>query len=116
MTTREPEVSGLETARIVITRTLTPDDNDVHGVEATRRRGRPVTTHVLRTPMRETHRTPNPEPRWCFRERKLTTHAVVARATVEPSCYGPTLTIECDSCRQPDADLFPGRARDWDDQ
>lgn len=72
-----------------------------------------MTLHIHRTPMKEIHREPHGEERWCFYERKRTTHSYVVMATVEPSYYDPEPDIVCDSCGHADADCFPGTYRTW---
>ena len=63
--------------------------------------------------MAEVHRRPHGEPRWCFHCRTRRDHVYVVLATVEPSYYDPTPQIQCGTCGRVDADLFPGRCREW---
>lgn len=60
----------------------------------------------------ETHRESVGE-RWCFYCRKRRDFDHVVKSPVEMSYYGPTPSIRCSSCDKPDADLFPGREREW---
>jgi hypothetical protein len=55
-------------------------------------------------------RITRPDPvrgRWRHDDRVVT-------APVGPSYYGPNPSIRCASCGTTDADLFPGRVREWD--
>lgn len=55
------------------------------------------------------------ETRWCFvcRARRMFVY-VVARE-VGPSWYEPNQSIRCATSDHIDGDLFPGRAREWED-
>ena len=67
---------------------------------------------ICRTEMRETVRDPDGE-RWCFRCRARRGFFYVVMTTVEPSYYDPSPSIRCGTCGGTDADLFPGRNREW---
>jgi hypothetical protein len=64
-------------------------------------------------PMRELSRKPHGETRWCFRCRARRDFELVISAEVEPSYYGPSADVRCATCGGADADLFPGRYREW---
>lgn len=64
--------------------------------------------------MREVSRERDGDKRWCFVERKRTAFDLVITTPVGPSWYGPNPSIECASCGTSDADLFPGRVREWE--
>jgi hypothetical protein len=64
--------------------------------------------------MREVRRERDGGERWCFVERKRRAFDLVVTAPVGPSYYGPNPSIRCASCGTTDADLFPGRVREWD--
>jgi len=64
-------------------------------------------------PMIEVDRTFHRQS-WCFYCRHTTHHSMVLRNTIEPNYWGPSISIRCDECNNVDADLFPGRAREWD--
>ena len=51
--------------------------------------------------------------RWCFVCRAPTEFEYVVTATVEPSYYDPTSSIQCPHGHI-DGDLFPGRTRELD--
>lgn len=53
--------------------------------------------------------------RWCFRCRKQRDFWFDVWAEIEPSWYGPNPSIRCGCCSTVDGDLFPGRAREWED-
>lgn len=64
--------------------------------------------------MREVHRAPDGEARWCFRCRAVCAFQFVVTAPVGVSYYGPSLSVECSVCGTRDGDLFPGRIREWE--
>ena len=70
---------------------------------------------ICRTPTRVSSRSPAGE-RWCFpcRARRLF-DLVVETPDGPPSVYESTLSIVC-AAGHLDGDLFPGRARTWDDE
>lgn len=69
---------------------------------------------VCREEMKEVRRETDREPRWCFVERKVTRHEIVVKMPVGRSYYGPSPSVRCASCGTADADLFPGRVREWE--
>lgn len=93
-------------------------------------------SHMLVTPMVETTRKPNGEPRWCFRCRSVQPFEfVVLTPEVSSWCeldderepgedgrvywgtgayYSPTRKIECATCHLEDGDCFPGTWREWE--
>lgn len=68
--------------------------------------------HIHRTPMVEVTRELDREA-WCFHERRRTRHLAILTRTAEPSYYDPQWHIECESCGEVDADVFPGCSREW---
>ena len=52
--------------------------------------------------------------KWCFCCRKRREFFYVVTEPIEPDYYGPTVGVECGTCKTVDADLFPGRFREWD--
>lgn len=65
--------------------------------------------------MEEVHRQLHTEePVWCFQCRKRRMFYRVVMLTVEPSNYGPYVSIRCERGHV-DGDLFPGRTREYDD-
>jgi hypothetical protein len=78
-----------------------------------------MTVHILHIPMEEVSRRPDGE-RWCFVCRKRRVFEFVVERPIVTSIddtgcwYGPTSQIECATCRTIDADLFPGRVREWE--
>jgi hypothetical protein len=69
---------------------------------------------ICREEMREVRRERDGDERWCFVERKRRTFNLVITAPVGLSYYGPNPSIRCASCGTSDADLFPGRIREWE--
>lgn len=63
--------------------------------------------------MQEIHRATYGEPRWCFHCRNRRDHVRIVLATTEPSYYDPISQVRCATCGRVDADLFPGRYREW---
>ena len=53
--------------------------------------------------------------RWCFHCRARRDFRYQVWADVKPSYYPPTPSIRCVHCDALDGDLFPGRAREWDE-
>lgn len=71
--------------------------------------------HVCVETEREIKRTPDGE-RWCFHCRHRRAFEYVVSAPTDPmSYYGPSQAIYCTVCNGYDADLFPGRSREWGD-
>ena len=68
--------------------------------------------HVCRTPMEEIHRESLGD-RWCFHCRRRHEFVYLIRATVEPSYYDPTPSIQGLPCGAQDGDMFPGHEREW---
>lgn len=69
---------------------------------------------VCRGPrMKETHRE-SLGVRWCFACRQRVEFVYVVHGPVEPGYYEPLPSVQCTSCNTPDADLFPGRTREWE--
>lgn len=50
---------------------------------------------------------------WCFVCRKVTIHCQVLTAKIEPTYWGPKITVACDECGTQDADIFPGQERTY---
>ena len=65
--------------------------------------------------MREHSRT-SEGVKWCFRHRGRAEFWRVLMVEVEPSYWGPILSIKCGECDATDGDLFPGWTREWDDE
>lgn len=57
---------------------------------------------------------PDGELRWCFTCRKHVEFRFIVEAPKEPSYWGPVPSIQCPDGHI-DGDLFPGRAREWDE-
>lgn len=74
--------------------------------------GQVVGVVCLAGPMRELSRKPDGEIRWCFVCRARRAFERVVEVEVEPSYYGPTISIRCERGHG-DGDLFPGRWREW---
>lgn len=76
----------------------------------------PIDGGVLcREEVREIHREPDGEPRWCFHCRTVRSFVFTVKAPVGPSYYDPNLSIKCVTCGTSDGDLFPGRFRECED-
>lgn len=68
----------------------------------------PHRIHVHRGPqMREHHREPNAEHRWCFKCRKKLPHEKILMVPVGPGYHGPHWRVECSGCGE-DHTRFPG--------
>jgi hypothetical protein len=79
-------------------------------------RGGVMAVHINFGPeLEEVVRRPDGEERWCFKCRAKRRFEYVVLAPIEMSHYGPTPMIECATCHLTDADLFPGRQREWSD-
>jgi len=65
-------------------------------------------------PMRESYRESQGE-KWCFVCRKRRDFHFIIWVPTEPSYYGPNYAVRCDVCKKSDADLFPGREREWEE-
>ena len=53
--------------------------------------------------------------RWCFVCRKRREFFYCIDTPVGPSYYGPNHYIKCGTCGRLDADCFPGRYREWNE-
>ena len=72
-----------------------------------------MSLHILRVPTEITHNESEGE-RWCFHCRIRCEFRFIVRTPTDPmSYYGPSPSIECSACKRSDADLFPGRQREW---
>lgn len=72
-----------------------------------------MSLHIHRVPTEVTHNESEGE-RWCFNCRARHEFQFIILTPTDPmSCYGPTPLIRCSNCQQADADLFPGRFREW---
>jgi hypothetical protein len=79
-----------------------------------------LTTHVLIlvTPMEDVLWESFGE-RYCFSCRtrrefeRIVSLPVVTSPDDSGAWYGPSVRIECATCRTVDGDVFPGRVRDW---
>ena len=55
--------------------------------------------------------------RWCFVCRKQREFRFIVGHDPGPEdWYGPSLSVKCGTCKTSDADLFPGRSREWGDE
>lgn len=70
---------------------------------------------ICGTNMREHSRQADGEPRWCFTCRKVRSFMFVVTVPDGMSYYGPNAGVECSTCQVVDADLFPGRYREWEE-
>ena len=52
---------------------------------------------------------------WCFVCRKHSEFEFIVKVPDGFSYYGPSCMVECANCKTVDADLFPGRAREWEE-
>jgi hypothetical protein len=52
--------------------------------------------------------------KWCFVCRERREFFFIMTAPIEPDWYGPHFYVKCETCGVDDADLFPGREREWD--
>jgi hypothetical protein len=53
--------------------------------------------------------------KWCFACRKRVEFHRIVMVPDGISYYGPSIDIRCSACGQIDGDLFPGRAREWEE-
>lgn len=73
-----------------------------------------MSVHILCVPTEIAHDEPDGE-RWCFRCRERREFRYIVRTPIDPmSYYGPLPSVRCSTCDGSDADLFPGRNREWE--
>ncbi len=74
-----------------------------------------MTIHLCYGPKMREHSREDTAVRWCFKERKRVMFQKVVMTPDEESYYGPTVHIECSSCKTIDGDCFPGHEREWEE-
>lgn len=72
------------------------------------------TLHITYGPEMERIKDEPDGERWCFRCRTVREFRFTVDSPIVVSYFGHNPAIRCGTCGLDDADLFPGREREWE--